>query len=949
MSNFKYPKGSEWRKWDLQIHVPGAKHADQYKAENCDDIWEKFIEYIKNSDVSVFGITDYFSIDGYVTFREKTKNVIELKDKKFFPCVELRLDISVNRDLEQLQCHLIFDNDYEIDKINNFLSHLQLTNKKTNNAAAYCIDKDITECGGYDGVSVTKEKLEESLINSFGNDRPFLIAGIASGMGSNRANANSNIKKELADLFDNFCDLFFGHDDNRNYYLNENRHENKDFMAKAKPVVATSDCHCFDDCEKKLGKKFLIRNQEGKDLERYGFTWIKADTTFEGLRQIIYEPVDRVAFSYEKPESKKSYYLIDKVRFIDSTGQDNFSSDTIDINQNLVTIIGGKSTGKSLLLYYIAKTIDKKEVENRFEEYSAANQYNCDESPNFNFEVVWADGDSTFLKNIEDYNTIDERKILYIPQNYLNKLSEINARSRDTLNKFVKDIFLQNEDIRENYESNLTRIKGLSKSIPNTVANLYQIKQEIEEIEESIKQLGDEKGIKKYIAKLQREADSIKRKSGLSNKEIKDYEALLEKEKEANKVIAVLSNEKKSLVSFKEELLQKLESLEELRDEQLSYLENDEIKKEFLKEFDKIGQMKTNLLKAANNIISFVNAKIKDYQKELEKIKKDLMPFMAKIKLQDEMKKKNEALMDEQKKLDKITLEKKSLEKKKNNYNKEKMSLIEIYKEIFKGYDDVKNGFKKYENFFEDINLNVSVGFNEKRFNDEVINGFLNKQDLKRNNKSISWEDEYEYQFDPYLHLTFITDVLNSIIDGKIKTIKGRSTKDALVNLLDDYFDLDFIITYKNDSLDKMSPGKKSLVLLRFLIDFSNEEWPILLDQPEDDLDNRSVYEDLVSFVKNKKKNRQIIIVTHNPNLVVGADAEQIIVANQEGQERGRDNKKFKFEYVSGSLENTFEMPESQQKAILFRKGIRQHVCEILEGGQIAFEKREKKYGFKTS
>jgi len=121
------------------------------------------------------------------------------------------------------------------------------------------------------------------------------------------------------------------------------------------------------------------------------------------------------------------------------------------------------------------------------------------------------------------------------------------------------------------------------------------------------------------------------------------------------------------------------------------------------------------------------------------------------------------------------------------------------------------------------------------------------------------------------------------------------------------------------------------------------------LDQPEDDLYNRSVYEDLVSFVKNKKKKRQIIIVPHNPNLIVGADAEQIIVANQEGQERGRDNKKFKFEYVSGSLENTFELSESQQKAILFRKGIRQHVCEVLEGDQIVFEKREKKYRFKTS
>ena len=145
-----------------------------------------------------------------------------------------------------------------------------------------------------------------------------------------------------------------------------------------------------------------------------------------------------------------------------------------------------------------------------------------------------------------------------------------------------------------------------------------------------------------------------------------------------------------------------------------------------------------------------------------------------------------------------------------------------------------------------------------------------------------------------------------------------------------------------------MSPGKKGLVLLRLLIDLSNEEWPILLDQPEDDLDNRSVYDELVSFVKNKKKRRQIVIVTHNPNLVVGADAEQVIVANQAGQQKGRDNKKFKFEYVSGALENSFELSEAKQEAILFRKGQRQHVYEVLEGGKEAFQKREQKYSFST-
>ncbi|HOZ62575.1 MAG TPA: hypothetical protein PK914_10685, partial [Smithellaceae bacterium] len=169
---------------------------------------------------------------------------------------------------------------------------------------------------------------------------------------------------------------------------------------------------------------------------------------------------------------------------------------------------------------------------------------------------------------------------------------------------------------------------------------------------------------------------------------------------------------------------------------------------------------------------------------------------------------------------------------------------------------------------------------------------------------------------------------------------------DAVTKLLENYFYLDFKIFYKNDSLDKMSPGKKGLVLLQLLINLSDGEWPILLDQPEDDLDNRSVYDDLVAFLKNKKLQRQIIIVTHNPNLVVGADAEETVVSNQSGQEVGRDNKKFRFEYISGALENTFELDPTQESAILYRKGIRQHVCEILEGGQEAFQKREQKYSF---
>ena len=939
-------KGSAWRKWDLQIHVPGAKHADQYSPEKGVDVWLEFIEHIKNSDVAVFGIADYFSVASYETFQNKVASIPELKSKRFFPCIELRLDISVNQSSEQLQCHLIFDSLYGIDKIKNFLNHLQLKNRKPNDAVAYCTDEDIMTCGGYKKVSVAIEDLRNSLKNSFGNERPFLIAGVASGMGSNRADPNREIKKELSDLFDDFCDLFFGHPGNKEYYLNENRYEQRAKKATAKPVISTSDCHTFDDLKTKLGQQFKVKDHKGEDRERFGFSWIKADTTFQGLRQIVFEPADRVAFGYEKPESKKPYFLIDKVRFIDNSGEKNFLSDAIEVNHNLAAIVGGKSTGKSLLLHYMAKTIDRQEVGNRTVGDSAAAQYNFDESADFNFEVTWNDGASTFLRSVEGRSDESGRKILFIPQNYLNKLSEKNLESRETLNKFILDVLLQDKTVRENYENSLLRIRELSGSIPARVTNLYQTKEELEEVEEKIKQLGDELGIKRYIAQLQEEADGIKNKSGLSPEEITSYEELISKESAITSNNETLAEDKRTLASFRQNISAQLASFEKTRDEYSRSLGNQDIRNQFMNEFGALGQIKTSLLASVEKVIAAVETKIGDNQKGLQEIKKSLVPFMEKVQLQKELVIKNAAIMAEQKKLDRIALEKKSLESKKALYNEVKGALANSYKDILDGYDRARNELKRYENKFHDLSLTVSVGFNEQRFNEGVINEFLNKQDIKRNSDSVAWQDEYRYQFDLGIHPTFIINVFEGIVDGRIKTIKGRAPRDAAAKILEDYFCLDFKIAYKNDSLDKMSPGKKGLVLLRLLIDLSNEEWPILLDQPEDDLDNRSVYTDLVSFIKSKKKQRQIVIVTHNPNLVVAADAEQAIVANQDGQEKGRDNRKFKFEYVAGALENTFELSETEETAILFRKGIRQHVCEVLEGGKEAFQKRERKYNF---
>ena len=316
MANY-LTKGSVWRKWDLQIHTPETKLADQYKAENGVDVWDTFVDCLKNSDVSVFGIADYFSIDGYVKLVEKIKSNKDFKDRVFFPNIEFRLDISTNTDSEEINIHLIFDNKCKIEDIKTFLSKLETANTKSNGSHYHCTPEDLSSLG-YDKACISLDKLKKALKETFGNDKPYLIVGASNGNGGIRANTQSPRKMGLSDEVDKDCDFFFGRKQDQEYFLKTDRYEDKTIKAVPKPVVATSDCHSFDDCENFLGKQYKKDNTLVKDI-----TWLKADTIFEGLRQILFEPVDRIAFGYEKPEAKKSYFLIDKVRFIDNTGQDN--------------------------------------------------------------------------------------------------------------------------------------------------------------------------------------------------------------------------------------------------------------------------------------------------------------------------------------------------------------------------------------------------------------------------------------------------------------------------------------------------------------------------------------------------------------------------------------------------------------------------------------------------
>jgi len=145
----------------------------------------------------------------------------------------------------------------------------------------------------------------------------------------------------------------------------------------------------------------------------------------------------------------------------------------------------------------------------------------------------------------------------------------------------------------------------------------------------------------------------------------------------------------------------------------------------------------------------------------------------------------------------------------------------------------------------------------------------------------------------------------------------------------------DFAVTYSikfdGKDLHLLSPGEKGIVLLLLYLEAENEDHrPLIIDQPDDNLDNVSVYPSLIEYFRTRKKTRQVIIITHNPNRVVNTDAEQVFIANFDG------SRSPKIAYRSGALEDT-----NPTGPVL---GIREEVCKILEGGTKAFQLREQRY-----
>ena len=116
-------------------------------------------------------------------------------------------------------------------------------------------------------------------------------------------------------------------------------------------------------------------------------------------------------------------------------------------------------------------------------------------------------------------------------------------------------------------------------------------------------------------------------------------------------------------------------------------------------------------------------------------------------------------------------------------------------------------------------------------------------------------------------------------------------------------------------SLSQGSPGQQTAALLAFVLGYGSE--PMILDQPEDDLDNTLIYQLLVRRLRETKSNRQVIVVTHNPNIVVHGDAELVL-----------------------SLKAANSRSDIACQGGLQERLVRDEICRVMEGGREAFETR---------
>ncbi|MGA2605873.1 MAG: TrlF family AAA-like ATPase [Terriglobia bacterium] len=978
--------GSEWRKWDLHVHSPMSALNNQFpKLQGGQPDWDRYFNQLRTlTDIAVLGITDYFSIEGYQKVREVWLSGRLPNIQLVLPNIELRLGTFVRGSGtdRRVNYHVIFSDEVSPQDIDDhFLGQLRFT-------------YDSSPDGEHADWPLNRANLERLGATLKAQESSF--TGSDYEVGCKTATVDAGALKKLLDekasifrgkyllLVENLSESdmpWQGQDHQTRKILLKGAHAI--FSANAGTIAwarGEGDLSADQFINEFKSLKPCFHGSDAHHLEKIckpaqdRYCWIKADPTFEGLKQVLYEPRERVFVGNTPPKLKNDYQIIKSVKVV---GQGWFPDEEIPLNRDLVAVIGGRGSGKSALGEVIAFAAGSKifrgteDISDSFLSKASRKSFvNTTPILGARVTIKWNQGPSSeVIIPAGLKHSLEDEKVEYLPQKFVERLCA--PENTEKLEEQIEHVIFQRIDKSERLGASGFRELRNASTQPIQLKK-SQAKKAIQSLNQSISSAST-----RIALKAQKIRDESLRRAELETllknipqspiqiaDEVKQREALIKAREQLQNDVSALNAQLTAINTIESRLEIMRSDLADFNEDMSALLDT-----------AGLGTQKDRFKLAVPPELSGLLVTKRREIGEAIRVKKEGRPeqpdlaslnsLESAIRQLDQKSQLTEASKREH---DKFQKDKRTLEDAIASLQKEIKEIDDLY--IPRRDKDQKTRLQKYTEHFDLLKeeqrqlealykplQDALLSSNETARRLEFVSKItfnipghaINGYDLVDRRKVLREENSLEIALRDFFvsieqdgfSQARVADsvkilwetILSAPEYGSIQEIlrkEKRSLEFADWFFNTDPFSVSYSIKYDGKDLQFLSPGEKGIVLLLLYLEAEQDDnRPLIIDQPDDNLDNLSVYPSLVEYFRKRKKTRQIIIITHNPNLVVNTDAEEVIVANFDGS---RDPK---IKYRSGALENTIASGGT---------GIREDVCKILEGGTEAFQRRERKY-----
>jgi energy-coupling factor transporter ATP-binding protein EcfA2 len=889
-------RGSQWRKWDLHVHSP--KSIIQDYGGDTDAVWDEFVQTIAALplEVKVIGINDYLFCDGYERLLSRRAEIpnIEL----IIPNIEFRLNTFSGTvdNTKRHNFHVLFDPSVDVRDIRE-----QLLGSLS---SGYKI-QDGTEWQQTPTVRSLEQLGQQIKAAAPADNTVHSKSDLKVGFDNITYRKEDILKLLEKDCFKGKILTAIGYSE-----WNESRW---DQSAAEKRTLVNDSNFCLtslDDPEKIAANRkdladnnlnsLVLHSSDAHRLDRIGQTllWIKADPTFEGLRQVLYEQEERVKIQERNPaDPKPARVVIDKATYKDSSG----TVKEVLLNSDLNSIIGVRGSGKSTLLKNIANVVDPVQFVERDKKIPYPLQ---------DVSITWGDGQTN------GGSEESPKSVFYIPQGYLSALSYDDGDLTKERDDFLTELLRKNARFARAIDSFNVFVAENDLKIQSGIQDLTAASRNLKESSDQLKKLGS---LKEISAEIERKNAEMQKYKGtdLSEEELTRYAKAKKDLDDNTKALDVLTQDKQILIALNSQDVSVFVSENDLGP--LSPTRRELIRDGLRKKGrEALAELVAVMLGEIESQITRRTTAAALHEKTIGELKDKVAKNQAVTDLSQE-------LLELENTKTSISQLTEKRDKAREDYERA-MTLLVATNGEFQLRQAAIYGSIELEGEFKFVNISISTKYDTEQLKDFVDHN-INTRD-----STVKLDPDIETLFsqspvEPTPEV--IKQIITCFMEGKlkIKTAAG-DVASVLGQLLKNRYVIDYPNSVKSSEgevyFKDMTGGQKAITFLELIFSLSDEKYPILIDQPEDDLDVSGVANDLVSFVMKEKAQRQIVIVSHNATLVVCSDSEEIITSTMRRHGAGQ----YDFYYATGSIENPARRDE---------------IVQILEGGDAALKKRMQK------